>query len=88
MTSAVDDGCQNRLQQSGHASFFVTSCDELLLVRVVKAPMSPLGATESEVPLDAWESAVRTAPALTTLADDVEAFLDRPDGPVSAHAVM
>lgn len=38
---------------------------------------SPAGATESELPLDAWDSVVRTAPALATMADDVEAFLVR-----------
>ena len=38
---------------------------------------SPAGATESEVPLAAWDSVVRIAPALATMADDVEAFLVR-----------
>jgi len=38
---------------------------------------SPAGATESELPLDAWESVVRAAPMLQTMADDVEAFLVR-----------
>jgi hypothetical protein len=38
---------------------------------------SPAGATESELSLDAWESVVRAAPVLQTMADDVEAFLVR-----------
>ncbi|HUK33387.1 MAG TPA: DUF5947 family protein [Vicinamibacterales bacterium] len=38
---------------------------------------SPAGATESELPLDAWDSLVSAAPLLATMADDVEAFLIR-----------
>lgn len=51
---------------------------------------SPAGATESELPLDAWDALIREVPALSTLAADVEALLvrrspgalgDSPSGP-------
>jgi len=38
---------------------------------------SPAGATESELPLDAWSALVQRAPALSTLVPDVEALLVR-----------
>jgi len=38
---------------------------------------SPAGATESELPLDAWDDVVQAAPPLSTLATDVEALLVR-----------
>ncbi|MFE2376413.1 DUF5947 family protein [Streptomyces sp. NPDC059398] len=37
----------------------------------------PAGATESELPLEAWESVIGSAPALATLQPDVEALLIR-----------
>jgi len=36
---------------------------------------SPAGATESELALDAWSGIVRAAPALESMAADVEALL-------------
>ncbi|MDT4925901.1 MAG: hypothetical protein QOG01_3614 [Pseudonocardiales bacterium] len=50
---------------------------------------SPAGATESELPLEAWERIVDTNPALATLRPDVEALLVRRiDGPNgSCHLV-
>jgi hypothetical protein len=48
---------------------------------------SPAGATESELPLDAWEALVRSAPALSTLASDVEALLVRSPLPKSGYGV-
>jgi len=38
---------------------------------------SPAGATESELPLEAWAALVRAVPLLSTLAPDVEALLVR-----------
>ena len=38
---------------------------------------SPAGATESELPLDAWNAIVSSIPPLSTLAPDVEALLVR-----------
>jgi Family of unknown function (DUF5947) len=38
---------------------------------------SPAGATESELPLDAWKDVVLAVPPLATLAVDVEALLVR-----------
>jgi hypothetical protein len=42
---------------------------------------SPAGATASELPLDAWDAVVHTAPSLSTLAADVEALLVRRRSP-------
>ncbi len=50
------------------------------LGRVVAFYPSPAGATESELPLDAWEGIVTANPDLTTLEDDVEAVLLRKQG--------
>jgi len=38
---------------------------------------SPAGATESELPLEAWNSLLQAAPALGAMSDDVEALLVR-----------
>jgi uncharacterized protein DUF5947 len=38
---------------------------------------SPAGATESELPLDAWQSVVSEVPTLATLEPDVEALIVR-----------
>jgi hypothetical protein len=38
---------------------------------------SPAGATESELPLDAWQEAMRALPAVARMAADVEALLVR-----------
>jgi hypothetical protein len=55
---------------------------------------SPAGATESELPLDAWDGLVRAVPVLSTLQPDVEALLVRraagvvgPDGSAEAEIV-
>ena len=40
----------------------------------------PAGATESELPVDAWEAVTATNPALRVLAPDVEALLIRAPG--------
>ena len=43
--------------------------------RVLAYYPSPMGATESLLPLDAWEQLERSNPLLLTLEDDVEALL-------------
>jgi hypothetical protein len=53
----------------GVAFFFVNS----ELDRVVGVYPSPAGATESELPLGAWDAVLAAAPALSTLVPDVEA---------------
>ncbi|HEV7872141.1 MAG TPA: DUF5947 family protein [Modestobacter sp.] len=64
----------------GLAFFFVNS----VLGRTVAFYPGPAGATESELPLGAWERIVTANPALGRLAPDVEALLVRlPD---RAHA--
>lgn len=45
--------------------------------RVVAFYPGPAGATESELPLDAWERVVEAAPELSVLRSDVEALLVR-----------
>jgi hypothetical protein len=52
--------------------------------RVVAFYPSPAGATESELPLDAWQRVLNACPGLDTLVPDVEAVLIRGldrDGP-------
>jgi hypothetical protein len=50
--------------------------------RVVALYPSPAGATESELPVDAWDGIVAANPVLADLEDDVEAvLLRRLDGP-------
>ena len=58
------------------AFFFVNS----VLGRVVGVYPSPAGATESELPLGSWDAVLAAAPALSTLAPDVEAALVRMRG--------
>ena len=41
---------------------------------------SPAGATESQLPLDAWDRVIRAVPPLETLLPDVEALLVRRQG--------
>jgi Family of unknown function (DUF5947) len=55
------------------AFFFMNSS----LDRVAAFYPGPAGATESELPLDAWEALVDENPGLNTLEPDVEAFLVR-----------
>ena len=57
----------------GTAFLFVNSA----LDRVVAFYPGPAGATESELPLSAWERVVAAAPGLATLKVDVEALLVR-----------
>lgn len=49
------------------------------LGRVVAFYPGPAGATESELPLDAWDRVVASVPGLGTVAPDVEAVLVRTD---------
>jgi hypothetical protein len=53
------------------AFFFFNSS----LGRVVAFYPSPAGATESELPLEAWQEVVQANPVLETLVPDVEALL-------------
>jgi Family of unknown function (DUF5947) len=55
----------------GTAFLFVNST----LDRVVALYPGPAGATESELPLGAWDRVVASVPALAGLAPDVEALL-------------
>jgi Family of unknown function (DUF5947) len=68
----------------GTAFLFINSA----LDRVVAFYPGPAGATESELPLDAWERVVAAAPGLATLQMDVEALLVRAvDQQVEAYLV-
>jgi Family of unknown function (DUF5947) len=53
------------------AFFFLNSS----LGRVVAFYPSPAGATESQLPLEAWQEVVQANPVLETLAPDLEALL-------------
>jgi Family of unknown function (DUF5947) len=57
----------------GTAFLFLNSA----LDRVVAFYPGPAGATESELPLDAWGQVVAAVPGLATLRPDVEALLVR-----------
>jgi len=61
------------------------------LGRTVAFYPGPAGATESELPLGAWEAIVRANPALALIVPDVEALIVRmPDGrgtALAAHLV-
>jgi uncharacterized protein DUF5947 len=61
------------------------------LGRTVAFYPGPAGATESELPLGAWDAIVTANPELALIAPDVEALLvRRPDGPratAAAHLV-
>lgn len=59
----------------GTAFLFLNST----LDRVVAFYPGPAGATESALPLDAWDRVVEEAPALDTLRPDVEALLVHSD---------
>jgi hypothetical protein len=61
----------------GLAFFFFNSA----LGRTAAFYPSPAGATESELPLDAWASVQAANPAITVLAPDTEALLIRAPGP-------
>jgi hypothetical protein len=72
----------------GLAFFFVNS----VLGRTVAFYPGPAGATESELPLGAWDRVVAANPALGVLAPDVEALIvrmpERESGAaVSSHLV-
>jgi hypothetical protein len=57
----------------GRAFFFRSS----LTGKVSAFYPSPAGATESELPLDAWDALVRAMPDLSALLPDVEALIVR-----------
>lgn len=61
----------------GLAFFFFNSA----LGRTAAFYPSPAGATESELPLNAWASVQAANPAITVLAPDTEALLIRSPGP-------
>lgn len=69
----------------GLAFLFHNSSQE----RVVAFYPSPAGATESELPLEAWQTVVTANPALTGMQSDVEALLLHrdDDGRFVAHVV-
>jgi len=68
------DDVWNALQIPVGVAFFLFSSP---LNRVVALYPSPAGATESELPLDAWSALVAAAPQLAAMSADVEALLVR-----------
>jgi hypothetical protein len=71
----------------GLAFFFVNSVEQ----RTVAFYPGPAGATESELPLGAWDRMVAAAPVLGRMAPDVEALIvrmpDRGGAGAAAHVV-
>jgi Family of unknown function (DUF5947) len=65
------------LQIPVDVAFFFTNS---VLERVVGVYPSPAGATESELPLGAWDAVLAAVPGLDTLTPDVEALLVRVEG--------
>ena len=70
---SVPGGWERLQVPVGVAFFFHNST----IGRVAGFYPSPAGATESLLPLDAWEDVVAANPVLATLAPDVEALLVR-----------
>jgi hypothetical protein len=89
----------DRYRSFGELSFGARAWDELqipvglaflfrnsLLDRMVAFYPGPAGATESDLPLDAWERIAERNPGLAVLRPDVEALLVRGAG-ASCHLV-
>ena len=72
--AAIEEPSWEELRIPVRLAFFFRSSP---LGRVVAFYPSPAGATESELPLEAWAALVRRSPVLETLAPDVEALLVR-----------
>jgi hypothetical protein len=71
---SLGDGSWDSLQiPIGLAFFFYNSIDKKLSAFYP----GPAGATESELPLDDWQTTIASNPVLATLAPDVEAILIR-----------
>ena len=68
----LDDGGWDTLQIPVKVAFFFHNSD---LGRVVAFYPSPAGATESLLPLEAWQDVVAANPVMTDLVPDVEALL-------------
>jgi hypothetical protein len=76
----IDDATWDTLQiPIGLAFFFHNSVDG----KFAAFYPGPAGATESELPLDAWQTIAEHHPVLSTLAADVEAILLRRRGPTT-----
>jgi hypothetical protein len=69
---ALDDATWARLRIPVEMAFFLRHSGQ---DRVVAFYPSPLGPTESQLDLDAWEQIVEANPVLRTLEPDVEAVL-------------
>ncbi|MEN3357739.1 MAG: hypothetical protein V7637_1721 [Mycobacteriales bacterium] len=73
------------LQIPVDVAFFFTNSQ---LGRVVGVYPSPAGATESELPLGAWDAVLASSPELAGMAPDVEALLVRARGSrIDCHLV-
>lgn len=71
---AISSGQWDDLAIPVNVAFFFSHSS---LGQVVAFYPSPAGATESELPLDAWSEIVAANPALSAMRDDVEAILLR-----------
>src|SRR5438093_10146201 len=71
--AAARDGLEALQIPIGLTFFFLNSATG----RTTAFYSSPAGATESELPIDAWDAIVNAVPRLSTLKADVEALLIR-----------
>jgi hypothetical protein len=71
--AAARDGLEALQIPTGLTFFFRNSATG----RTTAFYPSPAGATESELPIDAWDAIVNAVPRLSTLKSDVEALLIR-----------
>ena len=74
VSDALNPGILDALQLPTGLAFFFTNSDT---GRTTAFYPSPAGATESELPLDAWTAIVSAIPQLGDLAADVEGLLVR-----------
>ncbi len=76
-TSSCHRTAWDSLQIPVSVAFFFLNSE---LQRIAAFYPGPAGATESELPLDAWADLVAADPRLATMQPDVEAFLVRSEG--------
>ena len=81
----IDDAVWEALALPVHLVFFVRSSTA---ERVIALYPSPAGATESLLPLGAWDDLVRDLPELDSMQPDVEALLVHRVGAARDHLIV
>lgn len=82
---AIGPQSWDRLEVPVSVAFFFHNS---VLGHVVGLYPGPGGATESELPLEAWDDLLAAAPALRDMEPDVEALLVRGDGTTGTEAYL